>query len=682
MYKQRKFIKNNLMNGVACFTFCMLSFSLPVMSQTVDYSSLMQIFDEPVTTSATGKPQRVSEAPVTMEILTQDDIRRSGAVSIPEVLRHVNGVNVVQKSSNTYDISIRGYNQHASQRLLVLVNGRQVYLDHYGYTDWASIPVQLDEIEQIEVVKGPSTALFGFNAVNGVVNIVTYNPLYDDVSSVGVTGGTGNFYQGSFVHTQKFTDQIASRLSVSKMKGKDFNNSLNSAYSILGSNSVAEYISPESFSFNIDTALQVTDKSQLRAEFSHNANRSGGVTTTGINNNNRFDTRSGKISYVADTAYGLINANIYKNFLVWDLTSTNGTISPFNNQVFVAQLEDTIEVSTNHTVRVSGEYRDNSLTGRVINRDNSEVSYEVFALSGMWDWKINDEWTWNNAARVDHVTLGHKGPYSAGSTLSDAAYDHNLTEYSYNSGIVWRPSKVNTFRLNTGRGLKIPSLTEYGLDIFAIGLAFNGVPSMDPEVFTNYELAWDYRVSRVNGVFRSSVFYNETENATTARGVLDGVGLFSANVGDSKSYGVELSLEGKYSENFDWGIGYIYQETEDSLSNGQSGSLYTAPREYEEGNPEHHLNVKLGYKKDGWEANGLLYYVSSSKQFTQVPSTLNSYATEDIDGYVGANARIAYTFGGDVTVAVSGQQLLRSRTQTSVSPDVDRRVFLSLSKKF
>ena len=101
-----------------------------------------------------------------LEILTADDIRRSGGQNIPEVLRQVNGVNVVQKTANSYDVSIRGYNQHWSQRLLVLVNGRQVYLDHYGYTDWASIPVQLEEIRQIEVVKGPNTALFGFNAVN------------------------------------------------------------------------------------------------------------------------------------------------------------------------------------------------------------------------------------------------------------------------------------------------------------------------------------------------------------------------------------------------------------------------------------------------------------------------------------------------------------------------------------
>ena len=117
-------------------------------------------------------------------IITADEIRRSAASDLSGVLKYRGGVEVWQHSLGSADVSVRGYNQGGTNRLLVLVNGRQVYLDHFGLVSWNSIPVELNEIRQIEIVKGPNTALFGFNAVGGVVNIVTYNPLLDDVDRV------------------------------------------------------------------------------------------------------------------------------------------------------------------------------------------------------------------------------------------------------------------------------------------------------------------------------------------------------------------------------------------------------------------------------------------------------------------------------------------------------------------
>jgi outer membrane receptor for ferrienterochelin and colicins len=74
--------------------------------------------------------------------------------------------------------------------LLVLVNGQQVYLDDLGRTQWYTLPVTLEEIRQIEIIKGPNTALYGFNAVSGVINIITYDPLLESVNSATLRGGT------------------------------------------------------------------------------------------------------------------------------------------------------------------------------------------------------------------------------------------------------------------------------------------------------------------------------------------------------------------------------------------------------------------------------------------------------------------------------------------------------------
>ena len=144
-------------------------------AQSIDYGSLESLFGEAVTTSATGSPQRSTEVPVDMTIISADDIKRSGAHDLPTLLGRVPGIDVLNWSTYGADVGVRGYNQPMSPRLLVLVNGRQVYLDHYGYTAWSTIPVQLSEIRQIEVVKGPNAALFGFKSNTGGGNAGT-NP--------------------------------------------------------------------------------------------------------------------------------------------------------------------------------------------------------------------------------------------------------------------------------------------------------------------------------------------------------------------------------------------------------------------------------------------------------------------------------------------------------------------------
>ncbi|WP_395829584.1 TonB-dependent receptor plug domain-containing protein, partial [Elstera sp.] len=186
----------------------------PAIAQGINYSELEQLFGEPVTTSATGKPQRVTEVPANMDIITQTDVKRSGAKDIPTILQRLAGLSVESSGARSYDVAVRGYNQPGAPRLLVLINGRQVYLDHYGLVAWSTLPVQLAEIQQIEVVRGPNSALFGFNAAAGVINIVTTNPLTDSVNSASVSFGNDGQKNGSLVGTTRVGDRIGLRLSL------------------------------------------------------------------------------------------------------------------------------------------------------------------------------------------------------------------------------------------------------------------------------------------------------------------------------------------------------------------------------------------------------------------------------------------------------------------------------------
>ncbi|RZM09011.1 MAG: TonB-dependent receptor, partial [Sphingomonas sp.] len=142
-------------------------------AQAVDYQALQATVGEPVTTSVTGTPQRASELPASATIITRDDIARSPARDVPGLLKTFAGIDVNRWTAGQTDVAVRGGVQTYNAKLLVLVDGRQVYLDHYGMTDWNLLGVQLEEIQQIELVRGPANALYGFNAASGVVNIIT-----------------------------------------------------------------------------------------------------------------------------------------------------------------------------------------------------------------------------------------------------------------------------------------------------------------------------------------------------------------------------------------------------------------------------------------------------------------------------------------------------------------------------
>jgi len=113
------------------------------------------------------------DTPAAVFVITRDDIRRSGATSIPEVLRMVPGVEVAQIDANKWAVSARGFNNRFANKMLVMIDNRTVYNQLYSGVFWDQTDVSLDDVERIEVVRGPGATLWGANAVNGVINIVT-----------------------------------------------------------------------------------------------------------------------------------------------------------------------------------------------------------------------------------------------------------------------------------------------------------------------------------------------------------------------------------------------------------------------------------------------------------------------------------------------------------------------------
>ncbi|WP_437807982.1 TonB-dependent receptor domain-containing protein [Sorangium sp. So ce1078] len=150
------------------------------------------VYQETVITASRGA-QSPLDSPNSTTIVTRQDIRLSGMTRIPELLRRVAGMDVMQITGGDENVSMRGFNSRLANKLLVLVNGRTVKNDVLGSTFWEALSIDVDQIERIEVVRGPGSALYGADAFAGIVNIITIEP---GVGKSGFRAGYGDHQQG------------------------------------------------------------------------------------------------------------------------------------------------------------------------------------------------------------------------------------------------------------------------------------------------------------------------------------------------------------------------------------------------------------------------------------------------------------------------------------------------------
>jgi iron complex outermembrane recepter protein len=171
--------------------------AVPALSQEKPHDladkSIEELMNMEVT-SASKKEQKLSSVPAAMFVITREDIRNSGANNIPDLLRMVPGLDVAQINASTWAVSARGFNLQFADKLLVLIDGRAVYSPLFGGVNWDTSTVPLDDIDRIEVIRGPGGTVWGANAVNGVINVITKSAA--DTQGGLVTGGGGTQQQG------------------------------------------------------------------------------------------------------------------------------------------------------------------------------------------------------------------------------------------------------------------------------------------------------------------------------------------------------------------------------------------------------------------------------------------------------------------------------------------------------
>jgi iron complex outermembrane receptor protein len=668
--------------------------AMPAHAQRMDYDALRQAVGEPVTTSVTGKPQRQSETPASTIIITHDEIARSPAKDVPGLLKTYAGIDVNRWTAGQSDVAVRGGVQTYNPRLLVLVNGRQVYLDHYGMTNWNLLGVQLEEIQQIELVRGPAGALFGFNAASGVVNIITNDPLMERKVSAAVETGNHGYGRIAGAVSMPVGDAIGVRLSGGHMREDERRVPADQFRPLR-----ADDVTRNDVSATIDAALDAQTQVSLTGGFADN--RQLELLVTQISSEQRYKTGDVGLHVDRDTPWGSLTGQIYNNWLRarYGIGSNDPGKTPIaalqtfdlSARTFVAQTSTLVRLGGEDTARIGVEYRDNRLNSGVT--FSRVTGYSVVSANAMIDTRLADPLMLNVAGRIDRLQLSQSGTIAPVVADSAASFERTFTTFSFNAGAVFQPVDRQTLRLNGGRAVQAPSLVVFGMNIAAefvgvpLPVIVAGDPSIKPVEVWSAELAYDYKLSDALEL-KTAAFFTRTNNAIAYPGddpaleVREQPSPFLvarvANVGDFRTYGLDLTAFGVIRDRLTWRANYTYTATNEALPGSSPAIKYSFLPD--EATARHKANLVLGYNRGRWSGSIVGRYTSATHQISTRPDTFLELV--DVHPALALDAKIGVRLGERISVWAAGENLTGALGATGSPFPADTRLRTGASLSF
>ena len=687
--------------------FCGLALSLALHSAWAADSFFDLDLEEVLNleiTSVSKKPQTVSQAAAAVFVITADDIRRSGAKVIPEVLRMAPGVQVAQISANTWSVSARGLSGRFANKLLVLMDGRSVYTPSFSGVYWDVQDTVMSDIERIEVIRGPGAALWGANAVNGVINIITK-------SAAATQGGLLSASAGKEDHTGELRyGGEAGAVGHWRVYGKGFKRD--------GSLVQAGKFSGDDDSWQGRTGFRAdlapTTRDSLTVQGDYYKGRSGESevlvnpmkppynTLMGIHHEvSGWNLLSRWQRELSDKDSMTLQAYIDHTRRDWpSMTNETRTTYDIDFQYRNRQIK-------NHDIVVGGGWRlsqdrfSRSFTGipndilphsSILPEESSRRLYSLF---------VQDDITLSPEKLV--LTLGTKLEKN----------DYTNVEHQPNARLLWTPTETSTFWGSVARAVRTPSRGEDGGSTLTLLLKppysseeklpwpmhiFNVSSKFDSEVLTAYEIGWKQRITPSLS-FDLSVFHNDYDDVRTGRlrdfycqpsGAKLGMACIFppgktqyiqsvfdiGNESTGRSNGVELSVDWRATSTLRFQLasswlkmhltpkaGTLNSDKEDSSPRWQH-ALRTA------WNPRHDVDVDLWLRRVG--------------------STYQTFAVnEHVPGYSEADLRLAWRPEKTLELSLVGRNLLHSHHLETASELgnmvpmlIERSVFVQLNKKF
>jgi len=634
-----------------------LSISLLFAQQEIEEKALLEeskgealFFSvEEFVTTAGRMEQRIEEAPVAITVITEEDIRYSGANSIPEVLRAVAGVDVVTLTAFDSEVNVRGFSRPWANKLLVLIDGRSVYEDFFGITAWNALPIQLGDIKKIEIIKGPGSVLYGANAYSGVVNIITKSPEESKGVAALLAGGQFNHYIASLIHGGKFGDL---------------------GYTISGG-----WEQAGRFSEHDEISLKgAKARGQLKYKISDNSSASldGGVV------DNKCEQFIYSPDVLIDNNEGYIKANYnYSNLKAqafWRERSLRyDVMKAFRFPSFINMepgwlIYDTFDIEAQQLFNL-GDFG-NIMAGlnyRLVTLEsNYLISKDINLYAGFLQYELKP---------IQSLIL------NAGVRLDKQ--DYMKLNTSPRGAVIFTPVKNHSFRASISTAFRNPTFIDAYPDItistpppFAIGITVTGNEDLKPERIISYDLGYHTTFfQRLKATL--DLFYYEMSHFILPLGSEFGDEIYSINSGTAKGIGGEIGSEYLITSWLKGIFNYSYQWITDE--NEKQNEAY----------PVNKFNVGARLKVSGLSANILANYVGSIREEYLVSSFPFIKRKDLLGDYVILNARVGYSFLNEqMEIALSGQNLLNDTNfkgklyNYPTSDPIPLRVFVSISVKF
>ena len=447
-------------------------------------------FEETVVVSASRTTVLLEDAPTTISVINRDTIETRAAQNVGDLLREVPGANVVQSSARDVNVATRGPSPFLTGSQLAMVDGRPLYFDFFNVIFWDLISVQANDVEQIEVVRGPASAMWGANAASGVVNLVTRTPRNSQGLEFAMTGGLmnrsaesgGTGTMGSFNvrWADAVNDKLAYRISAGVFVSDPFERPTGTIDEVqtpidppitVGGGSFADVSYDNSgtqqpkFDLRIDQEISGEGRITYAAGLAYTE----GIIQTPIGPFQAQDDTNLAYGQIVYTRGGL-RAQIFSNYVQGkapSLISVDADGQPLNidftNGTYDADIGYSDLYGNHHLMSFGGNFRYNTFDLSIA------PQADVRSQAGLY---VQDEINLNKfrialAARADYF-----------SNLDDI-------NFSPRAAVIYTPVPGHSFKVSYGRAFRAPSAVENYIDISIIGGYFP-VSEFDPRLEEDY----------------------------------------------------------------------------------------------------------------------------------------------------------------------------------------------------
>jgi iron complex outermembrane receptor protein len=623
-----------------------------------------------VVTSVSKRPEDPFKSAAAIYVITQEDIRTSGATHIAEVLRGVPGLQVAHIDSSNWAISSRGFSDNFANKLLVIVDGRTVYTPLFSGVYWDIQDVVLEDVERVEVIRGPGAALWGANAVNGVINIITKRAEKTQGTYVsqlvggedksitearyGGASGDNLFYRTHIKYARRDGSDVAG--------GSDANNTWNSGKAGFR---VDNEVSPDrkitvqgdAYNADIDLDLFIPSLTTPPVEFSRDSISSRGMNVLGRwqeSHGNGFDS----------------TFQLYYDFQSPDYISLSQDIHTVDFDYQTSWKMD----DRNHLVW-GGGYR--------LIDDEFENSSTITLTPDNRTLRLYSAFVQDTIAIVHNLvdlTVGSKFEHN----------DYTGFEFQPSARIGWYPTQDQTVWGSVGRAVRTPSRAENDMALNVLANPPAMVQQQSNRGFESEELIAYEAGYRVRPTTTTSLdiatFYNDYDELRTFEfGAIqvDGAGNVIApamvdNLGKGHSYGAEVSAT--WDVNPKWSLSSTYSYLKLNMKLDPASSDVTLLQE-ETKAPDHQFSIRSHYYfTDNIEMTNTAYYVDDI--------TFSGVGTFDVDDYVRFDTRLAWKPTPGMEFSIVGQNLLDDKHPEFAAPlhgaanEIERAVYGKISLRY